>query len=287
MQRRDLLVVACLSCVAAIFLVVIVHPTVERTELSPPFVLGGGKSSSAILQELSYDHAADRRRFIVGRRYIAAGGARGRHVSHRGRVAGRAQQLDEVDPDDPEYGTYKWRDPKTLPQEENTFDTDEYDSKPHEWKGAGEPEENTMDYEGSTDWPDEPKEGTYKWRDPSTLKEEENTFDSDEYDSKPHEWKGAGEPEENVFENIMQEDSASTKAHGGQKQAALARIHEKAGQQQPMSSIRNFGYFDPQAAAAAVAQQRAAPVPAQQQQVAQHESRLIHASEPSAQIVDS
>ena len=112
-------------------------------------------------------------------------------------------------------------------------------------------------------------------------------LEPDEYDSKPHEWKGAGEPEENVFENIMQEDSASTKAHGGQKQAALARIHEKAGQQQPMSSIRNFGYFDPQAAAAAVAQQRAAPVPAQQQQVAQHESRLIHASEPSAQIVDS
>jgi hypothetical protein len=50
-----------------------------------------------------------------------------------------------------------------------------------------------------------------------------------------------------------------------------------------MSGIRNFGYFDPQARAAAVAaQQRAAPVPAQQQQVAQHESRLIHDSELSA-----
>lgn len=87
-----------------------------------------------------------------------------------------------------------------------------------------------MDYEGSTEWPDEPSEGTYQWRDPASLEQEENTFDTDEYDSTPHEWKGAGEPEENVFESIEDEDGAK-KALGGAKQAALARVRAKAEQQ--------------------------------------------------------
>jgi len=226
-QRRGLIAVACAASVAALVLVALV-PRLNagaggRTELAAPFVLGGG-GGNTILQELSYNHAANRG---AGRRYIRGRVSRGRHTANR--VSGRAQQLDEVDPDDPAAGSYEWRDPATLEQEENTFDSDEYDSTPHEWKGAGKPEENVMDYEGSTEFPDEPSEGTYEWRDPATLEQEENTFDTDEYDSTPHEWKGAGEPEENVFENM--EEEGAKKAQGGAKQAALARMHEKAEQQ--------------------------------------------------------
>ena len=196
----------------------------DDTSASAPFVLAGG-GSNTVLKELSYNHAADR---SAGHQYLRNGGARGRRTARH--APARAQKLDEVDPDDPAAGKYQWRDPASLEQEENTFDTDEYDSTPHEWKGAGEPEENVMDYEGSTEWPDEPSEGTYQWRDPASLEQEKNTFDADEYDSTPHEWKGAGEPEENVFENIEDEDGAK-KARGGAKQAALARVRAKAEQQ--------------------------------------------------------
>jgi len=225
-RRGGVLAVACAASVAALALVALA-PRAERAELvSAPFVLGGGGAGS-VLQQLSYDHAAER-----GVARGVRGVARGVRGRVRARNAGRAQQLDELNPDDPAYGTYKWRDPATLEQEENAFDDeDEYPTAPHEWKGAGEPEENVMDYEGSTEWPDEPSEGTYAWRDPATLEQEENTFDDeDEYPTAPHEWKGAGEPEENVFENAGEEDGA-LKTQGGRKQAALARVHEKASRQ--------------------------------------------------------
>ena len=184
----------------------------KPTALGTPFVLGGGMDT--VLQELHYNHED---------------GARRRAAGSRGRVArsrGRAQQLSETDPDDPSAGTYEWRDPATLAQDENAFDTDEFDSTPHEWKGAGEPEENVMEYEGSTEWPDEPSEGTYQWRDPATLPQEENTFESDEYDSRPHEWKGAGEPEENVFEGA--DANGAAKKARADKLLALTRIRAKA-----------------------------------------------------------
>lgn len=237
--RSGFLAAAAAGSVAALLIVALVPRGVweSRTELVPvphnslpddtsgstPFVLAGS-GSNTILKELSYNHAADR---SGGHQYIRRGGARGRLAR---RAPGRAQKLDELDPDDPAYGKYEWRDPASLEQEENTFDTDEFDSTPHEWKGAGEPEENVMDYEGSTEWPDEPSEGTYQWRDPASLEQEENTFDTDEYDSTPHEWKGAGEPEENVFENI-DDESGAKKEQSSAKQAALARIQSKAGQQ--------------------------------------------------------
>lgn len=49
-------------------------------------------------------------------------------------------------------------------------------STPHEWKGAGEPEENVMDQGGKYE-PDYPETAEY-------------------------EWKGAGEPEENTFDDL-------------------------------------------------------------------------------------
>ena len=233
------LAVACAASVAALVLMVLApRGTPARAELvSAPFVLGGGGPGS-VLQELIYEHAADRG---AARAYDAAReGARGRvraraaRTSYARHRAGRAQQLDEVsDPDDPASGSYKWRDPATLEQEENTFDDEaEYPTAAHEWKGAGEPEENAMDYEGSTEWPDEPSEGTYKWRDPATLEQEENTFDDEqEYPTAAHEWKGAGEPEENVFENVGEEEDGAKKVQGGAKQAALGRVRDKAGSQ--------------------------------------------------------
>ena len=71
---------------------------------------------------------------------------------------------------------------------------------------------------------------------------EENTFDTDEFDSTPHEWKGQGEPEENVFENWEKEGGAGMEAQAkqvalaheaakgasGARQAALARVYAKA-----------------------------------------------------------
>lgn len=223
-RRCGLVLVICASSVAALVLLALVprRDAGGRIELSSaPFVLGGG-GGNMVLQELSYNHAADRK---VRRRHIQERALRGRHTAHR-QSYGRAQQLDELNPDDPAAGKYEWRDPATLEKEKNVFDAGEYDSVPREWKGAGEPEENVMDYEGSTEFPDEPAEGTYKWRGPASLKTEENTFDTDEYASTPHKWKGAGEPEENVFENI-QEDGAK-RAQGGAKQASLARMHAKA-----------------------------------------------------------
>jgi hypothetical protein len=230
------LAVVCAASVAALVLVVLAPlGTPSRAELvSAPFVLGGGGPGS-VLQELIYEHATDRG---AARVYDAAReGARGRVRARATRAryarhsAGRAQQLDEVnDPDDPVSGSYKWRDPATLEQEENTFDDEaEYPTAAHEWKGAGEPEENVMDYEGSTEWPDEPSEGTHKWRDPASLEQEENTFDDErEYPTAAHQWKGAGEPEENVFENVREEEDGAKKMQGGAKQAALGRVRDKA-----------------------------------------------------------
>jgi hypothetical protein len=273
------------AAVAALVAVVALAPRAPRegrTELVPvphhalpddtsgagaPFVLAGG-GSSTILKELSYNHAADRG---AGRRHLREARAHGRHMARRrGRGApGRAQKLEELDPDDPTYGKYVWRDPASLEQEENTFDTDEYDSTPHEWKGAGEPEENVMDYEGSTEWPDEPSEGTYQWRDPASLEQEENTFDTDEYDSTPHEWKGAGEPEENVFEN-MEEDGAK-KAQGGAKQASLARVRAKA---------------EKQAKQRAMTREEAVPDAAGQRRVIHEELKLQRATQQKKELED-
>jgi len=218
------------AAVAALVAVVALAPRAPRegrTELVPvphhalpddtsgagaPFVLAGG-GSSTILKELSYNHAADRG---AGRRHLREARAHGRHMARRrGRGApGRAQKLEELDPDDPTYGKYVWRDPASLEQEENTFDTDEYDSTPHEWKGAGEPEEN-------------------------------------------------------VFEN-MEEDGAK-KAQGGAKQASLARVRAKA---------------EKQAKQRAMTREEAVPDAAGQRRVIHEELKLQRATQQKKELED-